>query len=103
MKEIKYKILLVEDEHNLGNVIRDYLIMSGYDAIIYYDGESGLNAFKTIKFDLCILDIMLPKLDGFSLAQEIKKLNNNIPVIFLSARLSRIGSQRSLMHLMISS
>jgi len=86
MKEIKYKILLVEDEYNLGNVIRDYLNMSGYEATIFYDGEAGLNAFKTMKFDLCILDIMLPKLDGFSLAQEIKKLNNNIPVIFLSAK-----------------
>jgi len=86
MKEMKYKILLVEDEQNLGNVIRDYLNMSGYQTSIFYDGEAGLNAFRTNKFDLCILDIMLPKLDGFSLAQEIKRFNINIPIIFLSAK-----------------
>lgn len=86
MKSTKYKILLVEDEHNLGNVIRDYLNMNNYEATIAYDGEAGLNAFNSDKFDLCILDIMLPKLDGYSLSIEIKKIDRFVPIIFLSAK-----------------
>jgi two-component system OmpR family response regulator len=80
------KILLVEDEKNFGMVLRDYLSMNGFEVTLCENGELGLEAFKAGKFNLCIVDVMMPKKDGFTLASEIKELNKNVPFIFLTAR-----------------
>ncbi|MBK7666336.1 MAG: response regulator transcription factor [Sphingobacteriaceae bacterium] len=80
------KILLVEDEKNFGMVLRDYLSMNGFEVTLCENGELGLENFKANKFDLCIVDVMMPKKDGFTLASEIKELNKNVPFIFLTAR-----------------
>jgi two-component system OmpR family response regulator len=80
------KVLLVEDEKNFGMVLRDYLAMNGFEVILCENGELGLQAFKENKFDLCVVDVMMPKKDGFTLASEIKALNKNTPFVFLTAR-----------------
>lgn len=80
------RILLVEDEKNFGMVLRDYLSMNGFEVTLCENGELGLLAFKTSKFDLCIVDVMMPVKDGFTMASEIKELNKNTPFIFLTAR-----------------
>lgn len=82
----KIKILLVEDNLNIGFLTREFLESEGFDVKIYKDGESGLNAFKEHVFDFCILDIMLPKMDGYQVAVEIRKTHPNIPIIFLTAK-----------------
>jgi two-component system, OmpR family, response regulator len=83
---MKHKILLVEDEKNFGMVLRDYLSMNSYEVTLCENGEIGLETFKAGKFDLCIVDVMMPKKDGFTLAAEIKDLNKTTPFIFLTAR-----------------
>ena len=80
------KILLVEDDMNLGFVIQDNLKMNGYKVHLAKNGKSGLTAFHKEHFDLCILDIMLPEKDGFTLAQDIRKLDEETPIIFLTAK-----------------
>ncbi len=80
------KLLLVEDEKNFGAILKDYLKMNGFAVEWCEDGEQGLRAFKTSTFDLCIIDIMMPKKDGFTLSSEIKAINKNIPLVFLTAR-----------------
>jgi len=82
----KQKILLVEDDVNLGFLLVEYFESNGFDAKLYIDGKAGLKGFQLDSFDICIVDIMLPKLDGFSLVKEMKTLNPEIPVIILSAR-----------------
>jgi DNA-binding response OmpR family regulator len=82
----KIRILLVEDDANLGALVKEYLSMLGYETQLSVNGDEGLEAFKSEAFDLCILDVMLPKKDGFSLAAEIRQLNELVPVIFLTAR-----------------
>jgi DNA-binding response OmpR family regulator len=82
----KAKILLVEDDENLGNVIRDYLQMCGYEVDLQIDGDMGWEAFKSSAHDLYILDVMMPKLDGFSLATKIRKENQHTPILFLTAK-----------------
>ena len=84
--EQKIKIILVEDDVNLGFLLVDFLEANGFEVKLYRDGLSGLNGFQTYIFDFCILDLMLPKIDGFTLAEKIKELNSNVPVIILSAR-----------------
>jgi len=83
---MKAKILLVEDDINLGDVLRDYLELQGYEVIRAMDGVEGKEAFLSQKFELLILDVMLPRKDGFTLASEIRELNQQVPVIFLTAR-----------------
>lgn len=85
-KEQKIRIILVEDDINLGFLLVDFLEANGFEVKLYRDGLSGLTGFKTHVFDFCILDLMLPKIDGFTLAEKIKELNGEIPVIILSAR-----------------
>ncbi len=80
------KLLLVEDERDFRNLLTSFLQIQGYEVITAEDGDQGFEKYKTEKPDLCILDIMLPKKDGFSLAQEIKKDNPNMWVVFLTAR-----------------
>ena len=80
------RILLVEDDQSFGVVLKDYLMMNDYDVTIAVDGELGLKAFMEDEYDLCIFDVMMPKKDGFSLAEDVKKINKNMPIIFLTAR-----------------
>lgn len=80
------KILLAEDDLNLGFLLLEFLESHGLDVKLYRDGESALKAFRTGSFNFCILDVMMPRMDGFTLARNLKSLNPNIPVIFLTAR-----------------
>jgi DNA-binding response OmpR family regulator len=81
------RILLVEDDPNLGLLLQDYLQLKGkFDVVLSTDGEEGLRAFNKQQFDLCILDVMMPKKDGFTLGKEIRKINQNIPIIFATAK-----------------
>jgi DNA-binding response OmpR family regulator len=81
------KILLVEDDPNLGLLLQDYLQLKGkFDVVLCTDGEEGLKAFSKQEFDLCILDVMMPKKDGFTLGKEIRKINQDIPLIFATAK-----------------
>jgi two-component system, OmpR family, response regulator len=82
----KASILLVEDDKNLGFILKDYLELLGYSVVLKENGVTGIEAFIDMQFDLCILDIMMPLKDGFTLAEEIRAKNNLIPIIFLSAK-----------------
>ena len=82
----KLSILLCEDDENLGMLLREYLNAKGYNVELYPDGDAGYKAFLTNKYDLCILDVMMPKKDGFTLAQEIRQTNTEIPIVFLTAK-----------------
>lgn len=84
--EYTAKILLCEDDENLGMLLREYLITKGYDTTLCYDGEEGLKAFQNDSFDICILDVMMPKKDGFTLAMDIRHINTSVPIVFLTAR-----------------
>jgi DNA-binding response OmpR family regulator len=83
---MKVKLLLVEDDTNLGFVIKDQLNNEGYQVQLCVNGAEALNTFNNSTFDLCIFDVMMPKIDGFTLAKEIRKQNSQIPILFLSAR-----------------
>ncbi|SDK32024.1 response regulator transcription factor [Pedobacter hiemivivus] len=81
------RILLVEDDPNLGLLLQDYLQLKGkFDVVLCTDGEEGLRAFSKQEFDLCILDVMMPKKDGFTLGKEIRKINQDVPIIFATAK-----------------
>jgi DNA-binding response OmpR family regulator len=82
----RHKILYAEDDHTLAYLTKDNLEQHNYEVSHFEDGRSSLEAFKQEVFDLCVFDIMLPKLDGFALASEIRKINSEIPIIFLSAK-----------------
>lgn len=82
----KAQLLLVEDDDSLGFIITDNLVMKGYAVDLFTDGENGWKAFKAKKYDLCILDVMLPKKDGFTLIENIRKQNQQVPVLFLTAK-----------------
>ena len=82
----KLTILLCEDDENLGMLLREYLNAKGYNAELYPDGETGYKAFVKNKYNLCVLDVMMPKMDGFTLAEEIRKVNAEVPIIFLTAK-----------------
>lgn len=80
------KILLVEDDQNFGDVLRSYLEMNDFEVTLATDGEAGLEAFNKDTFDLTITDVMMPKKDGFTMAKEIRGINKEIPIIFLTAK-----------------
>jgi DNA-binding response OmpR family regulator len=82
----KTQILLAEDEENMGALLRDYLNIKGYSIDWYTDGEQASTHFLAKKYDLCILDVMMPKKDGFTVAREIRHKNPHVPVIFLTAK-----------------
>jgi DNA-binding response OmpR family regulator len=86
MNEEKVRILLCEDDENLGMLLREYLQTKGYDCELQPDGEAGYKAFTRNKFDLCVLDVMMPKKDGFSLATDIRAMNSEVPIVFLTAK-----------------
>lgn len=82
----KPKILLCEDDSNLGNVLKNYLELNDYDVTLERDGRLGLAAFRREKFDICLLDVMMPNMDGFTLAEEIRDVDPDVPLFFLSAK-----------------
>lgn len=86
MKEENVKILLCEDDENLGMLLREYLQTKNLHVDLQLDGEAGYRAFIKDKFDLCVLDVMMPKKDGFTLAVDIRAINTDVPIIFLTAK-----------------
>lgn len=86
LKMDNIRVLIVEDDPNLGQILSEYLGIKGLSTTLCKDGEDGLEAFNRGSFDLCILDIMMPKKDGFTLAKEIRDQNSRIPLIFLTAK-----------------
>ncbi|MFZ4056711.1 MAG: response regulator transcription factor, partial [Ferruginibacter sp.] len=86
METVQPKILLCEDDTNLGMVLKNYLELNDYDVTLERDGRLGLAAFQREKFDICLLDVMMPNMDGFTLAEEIRDINPDVPLFFLSAK-----------------
>lgn len=82
----RHKILLIEDDPNLGFILNENLELQGFQVKLCVDGEEGLAAYHRGQFDLCLIDVMLPKKDGFALARAIRKTNQDIPIIFLTAK-----------------
>ena len=80
------KILLCEDDENLGMLLREYLQAKGYSTVLCPDGELGFKEFTKNKYDIAVLDVMMPKKDGFTLAQDIRQTNADLPIIFLTAK-----------------
>lgn len=82
----KLRILLCEDDENLGMLLREYVQAKGYLCDLFGDGDAGYKAYLKGRYDFCILDVMMPKKDGFTMAQEIRAINSDIPIIFLTAK-----------------
>ena len=89
VENAKSRILLCEDDQNLGMVLKNYLELNDYEVVLERDGRLGLAAFQREKFDICLLDVMMPNMDGFTLAQEIRDINPDIPLFFLTAKTMR--------------
>jgi two-component system OmpR family response regulator len=83
---VKPRILLCEDDPNLGIVLKNFLELNDFEVVLERDGRLGLAAFQREKFDICLLDVMMPKMDGFALAKEIRDINEDVPLFFLSAK-----------------
>lgn len=90
MNQMNEKILLVEDNETLGYILKEYLEMKGFDVDLAIDGTQGLRRFQKSPFDLCILDVMMPEMDGFELAKEIKTISMDMPIIFLTAKALKV-------------
>lgn len=86
MGDEKLKVLLAEDDRNLGNILKSYLEAKKYETTLCVNGQEALQAYAKNKFDICIIDVMMPVMDGFSLAKEIRLDNKNIPILFLTAK-----------------
>ena len=86
MEKAQKKILLVEDDPNFGSVLKDYLSLNDYDVTLAKNGMEGFEKFKKDNYHLCILDVMMPYKDGFTLAKEIRERNKEVPIIFLTAK-----------------
>lgn len=86
MEKEKHKILLVEDDNNFGQVLKNYLELNDFVVELARDGILGLAAFRREKFDICLLDVMMPNMDGFTLAEEIRNVDPDVPLFFLSAK-----------------
>ena len=86
MEKTPVRILLAEDDHNLGNLLKNYLDAKGYSTTLCINGLETTEVFRQKEFDFCILDIMMPVKDGFAVAEEIRKNNLKIPILFLTAR-----------------
>lgn len=84
--EEKTKILLAEDDSNLGNLLKEYLEAKNYDTSWAKNGKEGFDLFKKNSYDLCLLDVMMPLKDGFTLAKEIRAQNKSVPIVFLTAK-----------------
>ena len=92
--EEKLKIFFCEDDENLGMLLREYLQAKGYVTDLFSDGEAGYKGFTKGKYDLCVLDVMMPKKDGFTLAQEIRSINPDIPIISVSYTHRRVKGKK---------
>src|ERR1700709_2310128 len=86
MDAAKPHILLCEDDTNLGMVLKNYLELNDYEVILERDGRLGLAAFQREKFDICLLDVMMPNMDGFTLAEEVRDVDPDMPLFFISAK-----------------
>jgi DNA-binding response OmpR family regulator len=86
MNNTKPKILLCEDDTNLGMVLKNYLELNDFDVVLERDGRLGLAAFQREKFDICLLDVMMPNMDGFTVAEEIRDVDPDMPLFFISAK-----------------
>ena len=86
MNEIKNRILLAEDDENLGSLLQEYLQAKNYEADWVTNGEKAFRYFEQFHYDLCLLDVMMPVKDGFTLASDIRMVNRDIPIIFLTAK-----------------
>lgn len=86
MTQPKIKILLAEDDENLGMLLNEYLRAKNYDTNLFADGDKAYRSFAKEQYDICILDVMMPIKDGFTLAREIRMVNSDIPIIFLTAK-----------------
>jgi two-component system, OmpR family, response regulator len=86
MEPDKVKVLLAEDDRNLGNILKSYLDAKGYAAQLFINGQEAMDHFTREKFDFCIVDVMMPVKDGFTLAREIRELDSRIPILFLTAK-----------------
>ncbi|HLP50289.1 MAG TPA: response regulator transcription factor [Chitinophagales bacterium] len=86
MEEKKPRILLAEDDISFGKILKDYLTLNGFDVIHTKDGVDGWNTFRNHHFDICVLDIMMPKRDGIELVNQIRKENKSIPIFFLTSK-----------------
>jgi DNA-binding response OmpR family regulator len=86
MESEKLKILLVEDDTNLGTLLREYLEAKGYSTTLAVNGKQGFDMFSKDKFSICILDVMMPVKDGYTLAKEIRAIDPNVPIVFLTAK-----------------
>ncbi len=88
------RILLAEDDKNLGNILKAYLEAKGYPTVLCPNGKIAFETFKRDKFDFCVLDIMMPEMDGFTVAEKIRKIDKDIPILFLTAK----GMQEDRIH-----
>lgn len=86
MNELKWKVLLAEDDSSFGELLKNYLELNDFETYWYTDGIEAFKAFNTYHFDICLLDVMMPEMNGFELAAEIKQLKPNIPLLFLTAK-----------------
>ena len=92
--EERLRILLCEDDENLGMLLREYLQAKGYNADLFADGDSGYKAFLKGKYDLCVLDVMMPKMNGFDVCKNIRQAKINVPILMLTAK-GTIGDKTS--------
>ncbi|MEW5795180.1 MAG: response regulator transcription factor [Candidatus Zixiibacteriota bacterium] len=83
---MKGRVLLLEDDPNLGMIVREHLQMNGFEAVLCANGEQGLEQFRRERFDLCLVDIMMPRVDGFTFAREVRRRNQDVPLVFLTAK-----------------
>ena len=86
METNKTRLLLAEDDENLGTLLKEYLIAKGFETELYPNGEKAYKGFIREHFDICIVDVMMPVMDGFTLAREIRTINSDIPIVFLTAK-----------------
>lgn len=87
---MSHQLLLVEDDQSLGYILKEYLEINNFNIDLAKDGRKGLSKIKEHDYDLCILDIMMPKMDGYTLAKKIKTLDKNIPFVFLTAKTLKV-------------
>ncbi|HQG77617.1 MAG TPA: response regulator transcription factor [Bacteroidales bacterium] len=80
------KVLLAEDDRDFGNILSQYLTISGFEVILAKDGQEAITLFRSERPDICVLDVMMPEMDGFSLGEQIKQIQPGLPVIFLTAK-----------------
>ena len=86
MEKENKRILLVEDDQNFGAILKDYLMLNDFDVVLAKNGMEGFEKFKKDTYDLCILDVMMPYKDGYTLAKEIREKNKEVPIVFLTAK-----------------